>query len=165
MTAVATRFRGISVTQNGMVQMASGTRTWGYVNSRRGPYLRCNVGHSARLVHRLIAETLVRNPNPDFLNVVHHKNGDIYWNAATNLMWVNTQLNCMMRSNARGCYFDKKRKMWEAKITVKGTLYHIGYYKTFLEGHRAYKVFRQKKFDEILNTIINARSARTYSFI
>ena len=165
MTAVATRFNGISVTPEGEVIMSDGSRTWGYVNHRRGPYLRCNVGNSGRLVHRLVAQTLVHNPCPDFLNVVHHINGDIYWNAECNLMWVNTQLNCMMKSNARGCYFDKKRKMWEAKITVKGRLYHIGFFKTFLEGHRAYKVFRQEKFNEILNELQNARTARTYSFI
>ena len=165
MTAVATRFRGISVTHDGAVIKTNGRRTWGYINNRRGPYLRCNVGNSGRLVHRLIAETLVPNPNPDYLNVVHHKNNDIYHNASSNLMWVNHQLNSMMRSNARGCYFDKKIKMWEAKITVKGELFHVGFYKTFLEGHIAYKKFRLEKFTEILNELINARSARSYRFV
>ena len=168
MTAVLTRFPGVAVTHDGEVLLRNGTRTWGYISPRRnyGPYLRCNVANSARLVHRLIAKTLVPNKNPEMLNVVHHRDHDIYHNASRNLQWVNRQLNNMMRERALGCYFDKKRKMWEAKITVKGQLYRLGFFKTFLEGHRTYKKFRNKKFNEILKELENeAESARTYTFI
>lgn len=152
---VPTQFPGVSVSSDGMIQMANGRRTWGYINPQRGPYLRCNVGQSARLVHRLVAETLVPNKNRALLNVVHHADYDIYNNSASNLVWVNTQLNTMMRENARGCYFNKRSKTWNAACICQGKQYKLGKFSTFLEGHRAHKAFRDKKFHEVLKKLEN----------
>ena len=72
MTEVLTRFPGVTVSYDGFVRNNTKRLTPGYIGL--GPYLRCNVGHSGRLVHRLVARTLVHNPAPRVLNVVHHRN-------------------------------------------------------------------------------------------
>ena len=112
-----------------------------------GPYLRINAGQSARLVHRLVARTLVHNPAPRVLNVVHHKNHIIDDNRPRNLQWVTTQLNAMMKKNAKGCWFNKRKQLWYAKCTAEGNCYHLGFFDNYEDGHQAYLTFRQKKFD------------------
>ena len=167
MTEVLTRFPGITVSYDGWVRNNTGTLSPGYVNGRMGPYLRCNAGQSARLVHRLVARTLVHNPAPRVLNVVHHKNHIIDDNRPRNLQWVTTQLNTMMKKNAKGCYFDKKRQLWFAKCMAEGKSYHLGWFDNYEAGHLRYLEFREKKFNEILNRIKrNARpQERVGSFV
>ena len=165
-TVVLTRFPNIGVTHNGLVQMANGTQTRGYLGM--GPYLRCNVGNSASLVHRLVATTLVHNPAPTQLKIVHHKNSLIHDNRACNLMWTTQQLNCMMKSNAKCCWFSKRKKKWYATCTVKGTAHHLGWFDSYEAGHKKYLEFRDESFNRILNQIIKNNAAskeRTCSFI
>ena len=101
MTEVLTRFPGLTVTYDGHVRNNTGVLTPGFVLQNMGPYLRINAGQSARLVHRLVARTLVHNPAPRVLNVVHHKNHIIDDNRPRNLQWVTTQLNSMMKKKRK----------------------------------------------------------------
>ena len=150
---VPTRFPEFGVTHDGrVVHLASGVATRGYIG--RGPYRRCNAGYPGRLVHRLIAETLVRNPAPGVLDVVHHKDGNTENNASSNLMWVTLQLNTMIRSKSKGCYYNKRRRKWYARCKVQGRTHGLGWYETYEEGHRAYLAFRDAAFADILGAIV-----------
>ena len=157
MTEVLTRFPGVTVSYDGHVRNNTGDITPGHLGM--GPYLRCNVHSSARLVHRLVARTLVHNPAPRVLNVVHHKNHKIDDNRPRNLQWVTQQLNSMMKKNAKGCWFDKKRQLWYSTCTVAGKKHHLGFFDNYEDGHKTYLDFRLKKFNQILNRI--KRNART----
>lgn len=157
MTEVLTRFPGVTVSYDGFVRNNTKKLTPGYIGL--GPYLRCNAGHSGRLVHRLVARTLVHNPAPRVLNVVHHRNHIIQDNRPRNLQWVTKQLNSMMKRNAKGCWWDPKKQLWYAKCTAEGKCYHLGFFDNYDDGHNAYLDFRLKKFNAILNRI--KRNART----
>ena len=165
MTEVLTRFPGVTVSFDGKVRNNTGVLTAGYIGL--GPYLRCNVGQSGRLVHRLVARTLVHNPAPRVLNVVHHKNHMIKDNTPRNLQWVTQQLNSMMKKNARGCWWDPKKKLWYSKCMAEGISHHLGFFDSYEDGHETYLAFRLKKFNEILNRIKrNARSQERFgSFV
>jgi len=158
MTEVLTRFPGVTVSYDGCVRNNNGVLSKGFVLQNMGPYLRINAGQSARLVHRLVARTLVHNPAPRVLNVVHHRNHIIGDNRPRNLQWVTTQLNSMMKKNAKGCWFDKKRGLWYSKCMAEGKSYHLGWFDNYEDGHNTYIAFREKKFNQILNR--HKRNAR-----
>ena len=157
MTEVLTRFPGVTVSYDGLVRNNTQVQTAGYIGL--GNYLRCNVGNSGRLVHRLVARTLVHNPAPRVLNTVHHKNHLIHDNRPQNLQWVTRQLNAMMKKGAKGCWFDKKKQLWYSRCTAEGKTYHLGWFDDYETGHEKYIAFRLKKFNDILNRI--KRNART----
>ena len=166
-TCVATRWKNVGCTHDGRVYFKTQDfLTKGYVGM--GGYLRANVCHSGRSVHRIIAETLGHNPAPEVFDVVHHKNNDKYLNASSNLQWVNTQLNTMMRKDAKGCYFNRKRLKWEAKGTAEGVVYHLGWFPDYRTGHQTYLEWRKKKFKAILPRIVRharKKKKRTCRFI
>ena len=159
MTVVLTRFPNIGVTHDGMVRMGRGKMTAGYAHPW-GNYLRVNLDAGAVLVHRLVAQTLVHNPAPGVLRIVHHKNNDITDNRSCNLMWVTQQLNTMMKKNAKGCYFNARRNMWQAYCNVKGTRHKLGWFKTYEAGHAAYLKFREAEFNRILKETIKEYEAQ-----
>ena len=153
MTVVLTRYNNIGVTHDGLVRMGRGRMTAGYEHPW-GHYLRVNLDQGAVLVHRLVAQTLVHNPAPGVLNVVHHKNPVIKDNRSSNLQWVTQQLNTMMKQNAKGCYFNKRKKLWQAYCKVKGVRHKLGWFKTYEAGHAAYLKFREAEFNRILKQTV-----------
>ena len=68
-TCVETRWKNVGCTHDGRVYFRNqDLLTKGYVGM--GGYLRANVCHSGRAVHRIIAETLVHNPAPEVFDEV-----------------------------------------------------------------------------------------------
>ena len=90
------------------------------------------------LVHRLVACAFI--DNPDNKECVDHKNNDRTSNQLTNLRWATTKENSQNNklsnnntSNVKGVSFDKKAKIWRARIKIDGISVHIGYYNNLEE--------------------------------
>ena len=58
-------------------------------------------------IHRLVAETFVQNPRPDIFDCVDHIDRNKENNCASNLRWVNQQLNQLNRADRNPENFNK----------------------------------------------------------
>jgi hypothetical protein len=105
-------------------------------------------------VHRLVAKAYLSNPRPDLFIEVDHIDGNEYNNHKSNLRWLNRQLNSL-NSSSLGCVFNKKRKKWQAHLRVDGHLNYLGFFDTFLEGHRVYKTARDIAFNRIYTRLVS----------
>ena len=113
-------------------------------------------------VHRLVAMAFVPNPNPAEFRLVDHVSGDSLTNAASGLRWLNHQLNAMNTHGTKNCFQLKRgSKKWRACVTVAGTVYRWGYFKTFRQAHLAAQVFKETKFTEIYRSFIQNETATT----
>ena len=107
-------------------------------------------------VHRLVALCFVNNPRPDIFDQVDHISGVTSNNHHTNLRWLNHHLNSIHRTKAKGCYYVKRWKKWEARLGTKEGRKHIGYFKTYEEAHAAYLKARRKHFITTYIKYLNA---------
>lgn len=71
-----------------------------YVSSRGYHYVNLGAGFR-EAVHRLVATAFVRNPDPERLTQVNHKDGDKSNNASSNLEWVDPKGN-MVHASSKG---------------------------------------------------------------
>ena len=112
-------------------------------------------------VHRLVALAFCENPNPYGFRLVDHISGDSLANAASNLRWLNHQLNCMNQVGTKNCYFMRKCKKWRASVTINKKRYKWGYFKTFRQAHLSAQSFKAAKFTEIYRTFISNETPTT----
>lgn len=94
-----------------------------------------------KLIHRLVAETFIGNPNN--LPVVNHIDGNVKNNNVDNLEWVTDRENAthskMKRyTNLHGATYSKQIKRWRSQLWFNGTFISLGTYKTEYEAHCAY---------------------------
>ena len=83
-------------------------------------YLRVGVGHSnPQFVHRLVAQTFLHNPDPEWLTTVNHIDGDKKNNFVENLEWM-TQADNNRHAWALGLKVPKGRKV---RIVETGEVY------------------------------------------
>jgi hypothetical protein len=78
----------VATTDGKILNILTGKVNEGGYNRR---YLRCKIGGKGYSVHRIIAETLI--PNPDNKPQVNHINGDKHDNRVENLEWVTAYEN------------------------------------------------------------------------
>ncbi len=92
---------GIMVRSDGMILVPSNYRQkehWTYGSKSNRGYLRVRIRNKEYLVHRLVAETFI--PNPDGLPQVDHiKFEERTNNDISNLRWVTAQENTLNRRN------------------------------------------------------------------
>lgn len=101
-------------------------------------------GKAVRLhVHHLIAEAFI--PNPHHFDQINHKNRNKRDNKITNLEWCNNRGNCThsiqrpKTSKYTGVLWDKRDKIWIAKIWINKKSVSLGYFKS---EHGAAKAYR-----------------------
>ena len=58
-------------------------------------YVITGINSQRQLVHRLVADCFIKNPNPDVFNQVNHIDGDKANNHYSNLEWCNNRLNVL----------------------------------------------------------------------
>ena len=94
---------------------------------------RCKSERWTRLVHRVVAELFI--PNPEGLPEVDHIDRDRSNNRVENLRWVSHQQNAQNQLG-RGC--EKRGSRWRASIRVGGKNTRLGTFDTEEEAHAAY---------------------------
>ena len=96
-------------------------------------------------VHRLVAHAFAANPRPDIFTIVDHIDRNPSNNDITNLRWLNQSLN-MLNNDAKGAYYDKRWRKWNARLCYQGKKMFIGAFKTYEKAHAAYVKTRDELF-------------------
>ena len=125
--AVPTEYAGYYVTPEGDVWS---TRNWNRANKmipqpNRGGYRKVHLTRDGvgrgYLVHRLVAETLL--PNPEGKEQINHIDGDKTNNALVNLEWVTRQENMTHAANVLKCWGDKSYYKEARRLRSEGMTY------------------------------------------
>ena len=104
-------------------------------------------------VHRLVAATFCENPCPLHFRIVDHIDQNSLNNAASNLRWINNQLN-LLNKTCNNAYFAKRPRKWRALVTCQGVTHRWGMFKTFKEAHLSAQEFKAAKFAEIYRSFV-----------
>lgn len=93
--------------------------TWEGHNSRYDYITLCNGTRNKKMIHRLVAETFI--PNPNNYDVVHHKDGNTHNNCVDNLEWTTQQQNIHRSYDKLG----PSRNYIEAKVVHNDEIVYI----------------------------------------
>ena len=116
-------------------------------------YHRVVIQNKKFLVHRLVAEAFI--PNPDKKPMVDHIDGNRRNNHVSNLRWATNQenqFNSKKQNNKTSHYKGVSRRhdtnRWRARIVYNGRKINVGSYKTAEEAGRAYDDMANELFGE-----------------
>jgi hypothetical protein len=119
-------------------------------------YYRVEVQGKKHLIHRLIAEYFI--PNPNNKAYVDHIDNNRSNNRIDNLRWVTTSENNYNmsikktnKSGVKGVIWNKNKNKWEVQISHKGKRYHLGYFTDKDEAIKTRKLKANELFGEFTN--------------
>jgi len=103
-------------------------------------YIQCNFNHKKYLHHRIVYYAY--NPDWDFHdgsknNFIDHMDQNKTNNHISNLRVVTNAQN-KQNIKAKGCYYRKQCKKWQAEVVVNNKYIYLGYYDTEEEAREAY---------------------------
>jgi hypothetical protein len=79
---------------------------------------------------------------------IDHKSGDTLDNRRSNLRFATQQQNLMNKTKARGIWWNKRTKIWEAYIGVKNKKIHLGTYRVETEALNVRRAAEQKYYGD-----------------
>jgi len=103
-------------------------------------------------IHRLVALAFVHNPRPDIFNMVDHIDQNKANNCATNLRWLNNQLNKL--NNSCRSIFKTHSGKWKVQIRVNYKLLYFGTYTTEAEALKVARRWKEKIFHELYVSLV-----------
>jgi hypothetical protein len=113
-------------------------------------------GHKTFLIHRLIAEAFI--PNPENKPCVDHIDNNPSNNSLENLRWAtnqenhrNTHTRCTNTSGVKGVVWYKPTGKWRAQICINGVGIHLGYFDTIEDATLARQTYAKEAFGEFVN--------------
>ena len=89
-------------------------------------------------VHRIVASAFLGLDMSDGKISVDHISGVTHDNRLVNLRLVTHQQNHFNRTKAKGYYWHKQNKKWEAKICLDGRDIYLGSFINEEDAHKAY---------------------------
>jgi hypothetical protein len=141
---------------------SDGVLIWKRPNSRRAKagdkagclngrgYLHLNLDRRFLLCHRVVWAILKRE-DPLELQI-DHINENKQDNKIANLRKVTNRQNKCNQKGAKGYYFHKRHKKWDALINVNGKKKHLGYFDTEQQAREAYLRAKEKLHGEFMPT-------------
>ena len=113
-----------------------------FLNFAKHPkgYLRMRIDKKQHMVHRIIAECFI--PNPDNLPEVNHKNMDKTDNRVENLEWCTSRQNKQHQVKSVKQFFGvrhhKQTDKYQARVWFNNRNNSLGYFNTPEEAHNCY---------------------------
>lgn len=112
--------------------------------------------HKNFLIHKLVAESFISNPNK-FLCVDHLDHNRLN-NFVDNLRYCsyqqnnyNTNIRKDNTSLYKGVSYNKRDKKWQAKIRIPSKQISLGYFNTALEASNAYESYAKQLHGQFYN--------------
>jgi len=100
-------------------------------------YIRIQIGGIMYFAHRLIMEAFCGESEQD----VDHIDRNPSNNNFHNLRYCTSSENNLNRDccdNAKGCYWHKTKKKWQAQISIDGKYKYLGYFDNEHDAHQAF---------------------------
>ena len=152
-------FENYEVSNLGNVRNKTSMRILKNNPNSRGYYiidLYRNKIRSSKMIHRLVANEFIGNPNNKAC--VDHIDGNKLNNFFSNLRWAsttencrNTKLKCTNTTGVKGVTQHKVTNKWHATIQINGIKVHIGSFDTIEQAKQARQIRANEAFGDYTN--------------